>query len=58
MGLYQVVAVEGEDIQVSRLHSNEDGRLGTTHRLSWLSMAELPMFRVLKNTRPLDKDMS
>ena len=31
-GLYQIVDIDGEDIQVSRLHSNEDGNLGTSAR--------------------------
>jgi hypothetical protein len=45
VGLYQVVKVDGDDFQVSRLHANEDGDMSTTGRTSWLSRAELGEFR-------------
>jgi hypothetical protein len=47
-GLYQVIELDGEDILLSRLHSNEDGKLATSSRLSWIARSELPMFRKMR----------
>lgn len=44
-GLYQVAAIDGDDIQLSRLHRNEDGNLATTARLSWIARSQLGLFR-------------
>ena len=48
VGLYQVIKTEGTDVLLSRVHSNEDGKLATTSRVSWISQAELGSFRRLR----------
>ena len=43
-----VVEIEGEDIRLSRLHSNEDRKLATTQRHSWIARSQLDSFRTLR----------
>jgi hypothetical protein len=50
LGLYEVVAIEGDDILLSRLHTNEDGRLGTSGRNSWIARSEIGSFRLVRVT--------
>jgi hypothetical protein len=53
IGLYQVTRIEDDDVLLSRLHSNEDDKLATTGRVSWISCAELGAFRKLQITEDL-----
>ena len=48
VGLYQVISSEGNSVLVSRLHSNEDGKLATTARTSGITLKDLKLFRTLK----------
>ena len=50
IGLYEVVQIEDDDYLLSRLHTNEDDKLATTSRVSWIGRSELGMFRRLHIT--------